>query len=69
MSISHIREPSKYVTPSITVFFALIFETNLSKNKSYLTESISVTPKRYKIKLPAADPRPNPTGMSLELQK
>ena len=64
MSTSHIKEPSKYVIPSTTCFFALILETNLSKYNSYFTGSIPVAPTKNKTKLPAAEPRPRPIGIS-----
>ena len=46
LSTSASSEPSRYVTPSTSVFLARLLETKRSKNKSYLIGSTFVTRKR-----------------------
>ena len=59
--------PRRSMQKSISISGILIRSglRNLSNNKLCLIGSISVIPNAYDTKLPAAEPRPGPTGISL----
>ena len=54
--------------PSFLICLALLLETNLSKNKSYLIGSTLVTSIKNSTNEPAAEPRPGPVGILLSWQ-